>query len=170
MFLFGRLGLLAILILFPLLASSCGDDAPEQDVDHGGELQSGSEPEVDDAVPTAELDSIIGRYFAATDSLAGVFDSISTIEDVEANAGEIARLNEEIWEFNRLSVQYGQVLLDRMDQVDQGASLERLLNARQRLQRMPEVYARIEAIEEEIPGRNQNADAPDADSGAVAGE
>jgi len=170
MFLFGRLGLLAILILFPLLGSSCGEEANEQDVDHGGELQSGSEPEADDAVPTAELDSIIGRYFAATDSLARVFDSISTVEDVEANADEIARLNEEIWEFNRLSVQYGQVLLERMDQVDQGASLERLLNARQRLQGMPEVYARVEAIEKEIPGRNRSAEDTGSDSGAVAGE
>lgn len=170
MFLFGRLGLLAILTFFPLLVSSCGDDASEQDVDHGGELQSGSEPEADDAVPTAELDSIIGRYFAATHALAGVFDSISTVEDVEANAEEIVRLNEEIWEFDRLSVQYGQVLLDRMDQVDQGASLERLLNARQRLQGMPEVYARVEAVEKGIPGRNRNPADRESDSGSVAGE
>jgi hypothetical protein len=159
-----------MLILTPLLASSCSDDSSGQKVDHGGELQSGSETGTDDAIPPAEVDSIIGRYFSATDSLATLFDSISTVDDVEASAGEIARINEDIWEFNRLSVQYGQVLLDRMDQVDQGASLERLLNARQRLQGMPEVYARVEAIEKEIPGRNEGVEDTVANSAGVTGE
>ena len=158
MLLLGRIGLLALLINLPIVLSSCGDDAPEQEVEHGGELQSGSEPEATDSIPPEEFDSIIGRYYAAADSLATVFDSISTVEDVETYADEIARLNEEIWEFNRLSVQYGQVLLDRMDQLDQGATLERLLAARSRMQGMPEVYSRVEEIEKKIPGRNATAD------------
>lgn len=154
-----------LLISLTTLLPACSDDLSEAEVERGGELQSGSGSEATDSIPAPEVDSIVGRYFAATDSLASLFNTITTVAEVEANAAEIVRLNEEIWEFNRLSVQYGQVLLDRMAEIDRGESLERLLDARTRLQEMPEVYAAVEEVEADVSGRAVAPAAEDDETG-----
>lgn len=154
-----RLTLLLLLVL-PLL--SCGDEGASDATDNGGELQTGSEQEVSEEIPTAEVDSIVDRYFSATDSLAHLFEGIESLDDVERAAPEISRLNQDIWEFNRLSVQYGQVLIDRMDTRDNGASLERLLNAREGLQQQEKVYERVQEIEAKTGEEVTDQDDPEA--------
>ncbi len=138
---------LPILLLLTLPLLSCGDEEVSERSDSVGELQTANDSEGDAELQIEEMDDIIGRYYDATDSLASIFSSLETVEDAENASAEIERLNREIWEFNRLSVQYGTPLMDRMDLASNDGSLERLFSARDELRKNETVYKRVEEIE-----------------------
>lgn len=138
---------LPLLIFLTLPLASCGDEDVSERSDGGGELQTANDKEGDSELQIEEMDDIISRYYDATDSLASIFSSIKTVADADSLGPEIERLNREIWEFNRLSVQYGTPLMERMDAANDDGSLERLFTARDELRKNEVVYKRVEAIE-----------------------
>ena len=142
-------------LLFALIVQGCSDDDLSERSDSGGELQTASEQEPDADPQAAEIDAIIDQYYRASDSLASLFETIGTVADAEAAGPEIERLNQEIWEFNRLSVQYGTPLMERMNASEDDGALNRLFLAREKLLENAEAYAVVQEFEskteEQVP-------------------
>lgn len=132
-----------VALLLTLGFVGCGDDT-DSDADVPAADTSASAEEI------AEVDESITTYMAATDSLATLFNSINSIDDVREHQSEIARLGAVLREFNTETARKGQIYNERMNVVDPGPAIGRLIDARERLQGMPAVAEAVGAAEQGV--------------------
>lgn len=144
-FLYGLL--VAVLTLTPLVG--CSSESSEQEGTDSS-LETATDEKDTLGVPVAEIDTIVSRYYAAADSLGRLFASIETEADVADAAEAIEHLHREIAEFNRLTITYGEIVVERMATRPDGGAFDRLLAERERLRAKSEVYAKIEEIEQRV--------------------
>ena len=121
--------------LFLVGVSGCGSEASDQKAD---------EPAV---VDTAEVDQSVRNYVTSTDSLASLFEGLTSVDDVIAMQGEIRRLSGELKAFNEKAARTGLFLQERMDAIGTTGSMQKLIDARKRLDSLENVAAAVGAIE-----------------------
>ena len=159
--------ILAFALLLPLVGCGGSDrDASKEE----SSLETAADGDDTLDVPVAEIDSIVGRYYSAADSLGKIFTSITTADDVGSHAAEIERLHAEINEFDKLTVRYGDIVLQRMSAISDDGAFDRLLSARERLKGLPTVYEAIKGVEEPITDVDEVDASTTSDTGTVATE
>ena len=148
------------LLLSTTLFIACGDDdAAEENGPDTTAVDDSAALSAPDPATVAAVDTLLSEYKGASDSLLLVFQQIKSVADAETHAAAITRLTDRIAAFNAKTAQYGQVMNDRMNgEVGAAAfaNADKLIAERERLQKMPEVYAVIQKAEgRTVPGSGE---------------
>lgn len=124
--------------LFLAGVSGCGNSESGQNADSA---DTSAMPD------TAEVDQAVRNYVTSTDSLASLFSSLGSVDDVIAMQDEIRRLSGELRAFNEQAARTGLFIQERMDAIGTTAPMQKLIDSRKRLDSLENVAAAVGAIE-----------------------